>query len=780
MLFRYIKYLADKFTNSDIKDCVVTVPNFYNYQERQAISQAVQMSKLNLIGLVSENVGAAVQFAINKQFNQTQNYIFYNMGSSFTQATLVSYSSVMETKNNKTSEVSKTIKVLGESWDINLGGKNIDYKIVRELMKKFDESKPRAGKPSVQSDYRAAERILPNANKYKEILSANKEVQVYILNVDSGMNLQTKLTREEVEKAIQVDIERVYDPIEKLLNRTGLTLDKIEQIELLGGSVRVPKVQEVLKQRLGSYAGILGQHMNGDDSMAMGTAFICANSSSNFRGGKKTELYHGPNYELNLRLENIAADVASQPLCDEGKEDFAVDCVRKLQKSKLLYNIRQGLNVAKTVGFKHDGDIVASIYEKFEDNSEEKLVMRYTITGVQPILKQMLNDNVLTNPKINLRFKQDGSGLISLKAELVYNIHLWLSMHSGPYGNNEFIWEPTKVDPLPEEELKKLEEELKQENLTDIQKHQLEMKRDIGKERKNEIKKDLEVSVEYSDPQPLTSQQIDEAKLKLDKFDQIDLDRIRTMEKRNSLESLIYAKKEWFETEESKKYSKDNELDIAAAVHKEVYDWYEDNSFRSNFTILSGKHDELVKSFKHFDERISNHKKLAEAVENFETVMKKIKEDAEKLVKSKPWMTEYYNNTFTKEFNIVSDWFNEKKDSQSKLALHENLVLSPVKIENKLSIIRREYFTLSKIPKPKPPPTQENYKIDDLLKNKTSIEEMMRKANFTLSDLENLMNSTKAETKREEELVKPEEEVKEETPSDETHREKSEHEKQDL
>jgi len=51
--------------------------------------------------------------------------------------------------------------------------------------------------------------------------------------------------------------------------------------------------------------------------------------------------------------------------------------------------------------------------------------------------------------------------------------------------------------------------------------------------------------------------------------------------------------------------------------------------------------------------------------------------------------------------------------------------LSPVKIENKLSIIRREYFTLSKIPKPKPPPTQENYKIDDLLKNKTSIEEMM-------------------------------------------------------
>lgn len=670
MLFRYIKYLADKFTNGDIRDCVVTVPNFYGYKERHAISQAVQMSKLNLVGLVSENVGAAVHFSINKQFNNTQNFIFYNMGSSFTQATLVSYTSNMETKNNKTTEVSKVVKVLGESWEKNLGGRLFDYKIVRNLMLKFDAMKSRAGKPSVVNDYRAAERILPNANKYKEILSANKEVPVYILNVDSGMNLEAKLTREEFEKSIEEEMERVYNPIEKLLNRTGLTLEEIEHIELLGGSIRVPKVQEVLRQKLGGYSKLIGQHMNGDDSMALGTALICANSSSNFRG-KKTELYHGPNYELLLHLENIVPEDVNQQLCEENKEDLAIDCVRKLSKNTTLYNVRQGLNSGKTVGLKHDGDIIANIYEKFEDSQEEKLIMRYSITGIQPVLQEMSNEGITTNPKINLRFKQDGSGLISLKADLVYNIYLYLSMKEGPTGGTEFLFTPNKVEPLSAEELEKVEEELKTGNLTDTQKQMLATKKEVGKEKKQEIKKKLKVEVINTYPHPLTQKQIEEARLKLDNFDQIDADRIKTMEKRNSLEALIYSKKEWMDSEASKKYSKDNELEVAATAHKEIYDWYEDNSFKTDYTKLSEKYDELVQKFIHFDERINNHKKLSEAIENFENTMKKKKEDAEKLVKSKPWTADYYNNIFTKEFNIVTDWFNENKEKQDKLALYD-------------------------------------------------------------------------------------------------------------
>jgi molecular chaperone DnaK (HSP70) len=416
--------------------------------------------------------------------------------------------------------------------------------------------------------------------------------------------------------------------------------------------------------------------MNGDDSMALGTAFICANSSSNFKGGKKMELYHSPNYELLLRLENISPEEVNQSECDETNEDLAVDCVRKLQKNTTLYKLRQDLNLARTVSFKHDGDVVASIYEKFEDSTEEKLIVRYKILGIQQILKEMVNENVTSNPKINLRFKQDGSGVVTLKADLVYNMYLYLSMQEGPSGGTEYIFTPKKVDPFPDEEIQKFEEELKTANLTDAQKHALQMKKEVGKEKKHEVKKDLSITVEYSDPKPLTQKEIEESKVKLDKFDQIDEDRIKTMEKRNSLEAMIYSKKEWMESEESKKYSKENELETAAAALKEIYDWYEENSFRSDFKVLSEKYNELLEKFKHFDERVYNHKKLAQAIEDFESTMKKIKEDAEKLIKSKPWTAEYYNTTFIKEFNIVSSWFNENKEAQDKLPLYEvNLLI---------------------------------------------------------------------------------------------------------
>jgi molecular chaperone DnaK (HSP70) len=158
MIFRYIKFLSDKFSGGDVRDCVVTVPAYFGYKERNAVVQAVELSKLNLLSLVSENVAAAVQFSLDKKFNETEYYIFYNIGSSNLQASLVSYETIFEEKNKKTVEVGKAIKVLGEAWEKNLGGNAFNYKIIRDLMEKFD--KTRKDKPSVKGDYRVAERLL--------------------------------------------------------------------------------------------------------------------------------------------------------------------------------------------------------------------------------------------------------------------------------------------------------------------------------------------------------------------------------------------------------------------------------------------------------------------------------------------------------------------------------------------------------------------------------------------------------------------------------------------
>lgn len=92
MIFRYIKYLADKFAANNIRDCVVTIPAFYGYKEKQALENAIEIAGLHLLSYVNENVAAAVHFFMDKRVNTTQNIIFYNMGSSYTQAALVKFS----------------------------------------------------------------------------------------------------------------------------------------------------------------------------------------------------------------------------------------------------------------------------------------------------------------------------------------------------------------------------------------------------------------------------------------------------------------------------------------------------------------------------------------------------------------------------------------------------------------------------------------------------------------------------------------------------------------
>lgn len=405
MMFRYIRMLAEKYSEQTIKDCVVTVPSFFGYKERMALHQAIQIAGMNLITYVSENVAAATHFALDRKFNGTEYYIFYNMGSSYTQATLVAYNMTATTKSNKTIE-NKHVEVLAETWDKRLGGRSFDYNMIRLLMNKFDALPERAGKPTVAKDYKIAEKMLPSAIKYKEILSANKEFIINVLNVDGGLNLGGRITRDEFETVSADDLNRAISPIEALFKNTNLTIENISQIELLGGAHRIPKVQEQLKAK---YGNLVGAHMNSDDSMALGAAFIAANSSLSFKAQKKVRLSHGPNYDIIIRL----AHFDSSNICEDNHEGLASDCTRKLSRNTTLFKQLQGVDKARTVSFKHDSDFYVNIYEKFED-SDEKLLMTYNITGFNKTIESMLNQNITTQPKVHLRFKLNAQGSIKL------------------------------------------------------------------------------------------------------------------------------------------------------------------------------------------------------------------------------------------------------------------------------------------------------------------------------------------------------------------------------
>ena len=446
MIFDYIKYLSEKFTKIEMTDAFITIPSFFDYQQRQAIVDAIKISKLKLGGVVSENLAAAVQFQLKKVFYNETFYIIYNMGSSYTQSSLISFKTIFETKNNKSVDIGNEIKIYGETYDEKLGGKYFDKNLCKLMMKKFDELPIRKGKKSVLDNKKVYERIRPSAIKYKEVLSANKEAFITVIGVEGGDDLQTKITRDEFEEINKDLINKVYNTIDELLKKTNMTINNISQIELIGGSIRIPAIQEEIKNKLGNYSDILGIHMNGDDSMAFGAAFMCANSSKNFLGSRKTFMQNGANEKFKFYLSNLENKTKPFIYCEEGKE--IESCVKKLNKEKEIFPLRHKYNSKRSIEIEHDTNILVKITEEFPGKFEERDLKYFEITGVPEAIEKMKKDNSTSIPKINIKFIYTKGGQIELDSYIKYKYPKYFS--------KDFYYIKNKTYPLPKEEIEKI------------------------------------------------------------------------------------------------------------------------------------------------------------------------------------------------------------------------------------------------------------------------------------------------------------------------------------
>ena len=452
MIFDYIKMLSEKFTKIEMTDAFITIPSFFDYEQRQAIADAIKISKLRLAGVVSENLAAAVQFQLKKVFDNETFYIIYNMGSSYTQVSLISYRTIFEKKNNKTVDVGNEIRIFGESYDEKLGGKRFDKNLALLMMKKFDELPERKGKKSVMGNKKVYEKIRPSAIKYKEVLSANKEVHITVIGVEGGNDLQTKITREEFEEVNKDLIDKVYNPIEEVLQKTNMTISNISQIELIGGSIRIPAIQEKIKSKLGEYSEILGIHMNGDDSMAFGAAYMCANSSKNFLGTRKTFMVNGANEKFKFYLSNLENKSEPFNYCKEGETSSESNkCVKKLQREKEIFPLRHKYNSKRSIEIEHDTNVFVKITEEFPGKFGERDLKTFEITGVPEAIEQMKKDNI-TNlmPKINIRFIYTKGGQIELESNIKYSYPKYFCEY--------FYYKKNFTPPLPKEEIDKINE----------------------------------------------------------------------------------------------------------------------------------------------------------------------------------------------------------------------------------------------------------------------------------------------------------------------------------
>ena len=756
MLFDYMKFLAEKFTKIEMTDAFITIPSFFDYEQRQAIVDAVKVSHLNLAGLVSENLAAAVQFQLKKKFDNETFYIIYNMGSSFTQVSLISYKTLYSKKGNQTVDIGNEIKVYGESYNEKLGGKRFDKNLIELLMKKFDELPTRKNKNSVKGNRKIYEKMRSSVIKYKEVLSANKEAHIAIIGVEGGDDLQTKVTRDEFEEVNKDLISQVYGPIEKLLKQNDLTIKNISQIELIGGSIRVPAVQEEIKKKLGNDTEILGTHMNGDDSMAYGAAYMCANSSKNFLGSRKTFMSNGANEFFKIYVSNLENKSEPFKYCKEGDiKNLEVNekCVRKINKVKEILPLRHKYNSKRSVTVDHDTNLLIKLTEEFPGKFKERDLKLFEITGVPEAIAQMKEDNITTIPKITIKFIYSKGGQIELQSSIKYKVPVYYS--------HEFTYTKNYTEPLSKEQIAKIDsllnttvfiseyemknliknttneteeyeevpvddddndnstnatnktatKKVKKEKPTpsnytynntlymlDSQKKALKKLKKIGHKKDEEIPIYLTVKETHLlSPKPMNYTQIEKSRKKIANLLEIDKNRTKLIEERNNLEALIYNRKEWLESEYAKVYLKPGEIENSTVFINNKSVWYDDEGYAATFEVLDSEIKNITKYFKEYERRQRKHYDRANAINKFLKELNQTQQRVIKTLTDKPWTEEYFNTTFMKVFNETLKWFNETLTKQESTPHWEPEVLHPFMLTSKMDNLRKHLYEMTKM-----------------------------------------------------------------------------------
>ncbi|KAJ2348660.1 ATPase with role in protein import into the ER [Coemansia sp. RSA 2671] len=252
MVLGKMKEIAEAYLNTKVTHAVVTVPAYFSDAQRQATKDAGAIAGLNVLRIVNEPTAAAIAYGLEKKGKERHILVYDLGGGTFDVSLLAIDNGIFE--------------VLATSGDTHLGGEDFDNKIVEHFVGLF---KKKTGKDA-RTDKKAMGKFKREAEKAKRTLSSQMSVRVEVESLMDGEDFSETLTRAKFEELNNAMFKRTLKPVKQVLEDGGISKSKIDDIVLVGGSTRIPKVQKLLEDFFDGKKPTKG--INPDEAVAFGAA----------------------------------------------------------------------------------------------------------------------------------------------------------------------------------------------------------------------------------------------------------------------------------------------------------------------------------------------------------------------------------------------------------------------------------------------------------------------------------------------------------------------------
>ncbi|HET6145439.1 MAG TPA: molecular chaperone DnaK [Candidatus Acidoferrales bacterium] len=255
MILQKLKTAAEDFLGEKVSKAVITVPAYFNDSQRQATKQAGEVAGLEVLRIINEPTAAALAYGLDKKKDET--IAVYDLGGGTFDI------SILEVGEG-------VVEVKATAGDTHLGGDDVDNQVVDWLIAEFKKDQG----IDVSKDRMAVQRLKEAAEKAKIELSQMQETDINLpfLTADASgpKHLQLKLTRAKLEQLMEAILQRTIGPTKQALSDAGITPDKIDEVVLVGGSTRIPRVLQIVKDLFGGKEPHKG--VNPDEVVAVGAA----------------------------------------------------------------------------------------------------------------------------------------------------------------------------------------------------------------------------------------------------------------------------------------------------------------------------------------------------------------------------------------------------------------------------------------------------------------------------------------------------------------------------